>query len=100
MTAYSIATSAVLDYHQESGDSPTLIKYALNIDSKVQCAAAVEGSRVLWGSRGQEQGSERERPWVPPSLDFIGWDERLGGGFEFGNSNESQVSRIPGRVLH
>ena len=73
---------SVLDYYDASDDGDTLRLYARNVDAKVRASAAVEGSASGWGERGH---------WVPPSMDFLGWDERLGSGFEFATpSNETQ----------
>ena len=73
---------SVVDYFLASADGGTLRSYALNVDAKVAYAASIEGSASQWGAAG---------PWVAPSLAFVGWDERLGAGFEYGSwSNESQ----------
>ena len=70
-----------MDFYTESGDVATLVMYARNVDAKLRAAAAVEGSPSRWGAAGA---------WRRPSLDFYGWDERLGSGFEGGSCNESQ----------
>ena len=72
---------SVVDYYTESGDDATLTMYARNVDAKLRAAAAVEGSPSRWGAAAA---------WSRPSLDFYGWDERLGSGFEGGSCNESQ----------
>ena len=74
---------SVLDYYEESGDHRTLQSYIPNIEAKLDTALTSEGSHVVWGLKGY--------PWNKrPSLTFVGWDERLGSGFENASCTESQ----------
>ena len=73
---------SVTDYHLATGDNATLSLYVLNIDAKLQHALAIEGSAAGWvPGRGG---------WQPAHLTFVGWDERLGAGFENASCAESQ----------
>ncbi len=74
---------SVLDYYEESGDHATFQSYIPNIEAKLNAAVELEGSRVVWGMKGATWEN-------PPPLAFVGWDERLGCGFENASCIESQ----------
>ena len=74
---------SVFDYYIESGDKKTVISYISNIEARLKYALQVEGSSVAWGMTGVHWSS-------PPQLAFVGWDERLGSGFENGSCIEAQ----------
>jgi len=82
--SYSIWwTLSVCDYYQASGDNSTLVQHARNVDAKLRAAAAVEGSQLLWGHNNPSEWAQ-----VRPHIDFVGWDERIGAGFEFTDKND------------
>jgi alpha-L-rhamnosidase len=74
---------SVFDYFKETGDQDTLVSYLSNIETKLDRALQSEGSSIAWGMRGKKWAS-------PPQLAFVGWDERLGCGFENASCVESQ----------
>ena len=61
---------SLLDYYNYTGDTVTLRTYINNAGAKLNDAYTVFGSN--------------------PNLDFYGWDERLGSGFENASCTESQ----------
>jgi alpha-L-rhamnosidase len=61
---------SLIDYYKYSGDSATLKSYIDNASSKLDDAYKVFGTN--------------------PNLEFFGWDERLGAGFEHPNLPEPQ----------
>ena len=61
---------SLLDYYNYTGDSATLRTYINNACAKLNDAYTVFGSN--------------------PNLEFYGWDERLGSGFENASCHESQ----------
>jgi len=61
---------SLIDYYRYTGDSTTLKSYILNAAAKLDDAYMVYGSN--------------------PNLEYFGWDERLGAGFEHPNLTESQ----------
>jgi hypothetical protein len=74
---------SLFDYYSESGDNKTFVKYLSNVETRLEYALQSEGSSVAWGTTGEQ--------WIsPPKLAFVGWDERLGSGFENGSCVESQ----------
>ena len=75
---------SVTDHYTASGDTATLMLYAYNIDAKLRAAIAVEGSGLLWGHGKNRVEWDRARPHI----DFVGWDERIGAGFEFSDESD------------
>lgn len=63
---------SVIDFYNYTGDAEILKKYRANIYNKLARA------RDNWGKN--------------PHLNFYGWDERLGAGFENGSCAESQLA--------
>ncbi|MHC4122530.1 MAG: alpha-L-rhamnosidase-related protein [Planctomycetota bacterium] len=61
---------SVLDYYYYTGDSKTLENYVSNIETKLQNGLKIYGTN--------------------PYLRFVGWDERVGAGFEESSCTESQ----------
>lgn len=61
---------SLIDYYRYTGDGPTLKSYIDNVCAKLDDAYQVYGT--------------------DPNLEFYGWDERLGAGFEHPNVPESQ----------
>lgn len=61
---------SLIDYYNYTGDAATLNGYIANAQSKLDHAYAVYGTN--------------------PNLEFYGWDERLGAGFQNANCLESQ----------
>eukprot|EP01052_Picozoa_sp_SAG31_P007665 SAG31_NODE_369_length_16731_cov_36.453283_2_plen_1168_part_00 len=80
---------SVTEYYTASGDADTLKLYAENIDAKLRAAVSTEGSSMLWGHAGNQQAWADRRPHVC----FLGWDERLGAGFEFADES-NEVARM------
>ena len=61
---------SLIDYYKYTGDTTTLKSYISNATAKLNDAYAVYGSN--------------------PNLEYYGWDERLGAGFEHPNISEPQ----------
>ncbi|RZM12739.1 MAG: hypothetical protein EOO88_45260, partial [Pedobacter sp.] len=61
---------SLIDYYKYTGDTATLMGYVANACNKLDDAYKVYGSN--------------------PNLEFFGWDERLGSGFEHPNLAEPQ----------
>lgn len=61
---------SLIDYYKYTGDTSTLKKYIDNASAKLDDAYKVYGTN--------------------PNLEFFGWDERLGSGFEHPNLPEPQ----------
>jgi len=61
---------SLIDYYKYTGDTATLKKYIDNASAKLDDAYKVYGTN--------------------PNLEFFGWDERLGSGFEHPNLPEPQ----------
>lgn len=79
---------SVFDYYYESGDNETVMQYVLNgdIDTKLNVGVTTEGSNSAWGLLPSIIWPQNARP----NLAFVGWDERLGCGFENASCVESQ----------
>ena len=63
---------SVIDYYNYTGDTEFLKKYKTNIYNKLARA------KNNWGTH--------------PNLNYYGWDERLGAGFENGSCDENQLA--------
>lgn len=63
---------SVIDYFNYTGDEAVLKRYATNINNKLVTAIN------RWGTN--------------PHLNYYGWDERLGAGFENGDCAENQLA--------
>jgi len=61
---------SLIDYYNYTGDAATLNGYITNVEAKLDHAHANYGTN--------------------PNLEFYGWDERLGAGFQNANCPESQ----------
>ena len=61
---------SLIDYYKYTGDTITLKSYITNATAKLNDAYSVYGTN--------------------PNLEYYGWDERLGAGFEHPNITESQ----------
>ncbi|MGF7232899.1 alpha-L-rhamnosidase C-terminal domain-containing protein [Arachidicoccus sp.] len=61
---------SLIDYYKHTGDTATLEHYIANACNKLDEAYRIYGTN--------------------PNLEFYGWDERLGAGFEHPNSLETQ----------
>lgn len=66
-------------------DENTCWPVSRNVDAKLRAAIAVEGSGLLWG---RAAGRELEWQRARPNVNYIGWDERLGAGFEYGDESD------------
>ena len=75
---------SVVDYVRYSNDTAAMLRFADNIDAKLDHAATIlqkiANGTMRLGTRGTQ------------TMNFAGWDERLGAGFE--NPDQIEVHRL------